>query len=412
MLQCGDVIARLQAETGAPGVAACVLLDGHLVYQGALGLSDVENGVPMTPRTVIRIASISKTLTATALLRLVNEGKIDLDAPVKQYLPQYPHPGTVRHLASHLSGMRHFKDNQEKKLATRFDSTEESIAWFINDPLEHAPGTKFRYSSLGYAVLGAVVASAAGMPFEQYVEHSVLRPCGLAQTLPESTELIIPRRSRYYSRWTGTLLNSPYVDNTWKLPGDGYLSTAHDLVHFAHALLEHRLLSEETLRGELWAAQKLADGSKTKYGLGWKIFEPEALTAAPLPKEKESSSKQQQQAGNGDGASVVSSGGLADEWIVGHGGDAVGASAFFLVFPERRLAVALVCNQSKVQLLPSIATIARSWLNVLPEASPCNDKSSLQLPSESKKPATMPTVSTSASTRSTESNGKRSKKTS
>lgn len=194
----------------------------------------------------------------------------------------------------------------------------------MNDALEHAPGTKFSYSSFGYAVLGAVVEAVTGEHFGDHMQRTLFGPLGMTATCPEIHEELIPHRSRYYSMWTGALRNSAYVDNYWKLPGDGFLSSARDLAGFGAACLSPHVPPE--MREVLWKPTRLKDGTLVDYGFGWKIF-----------KAREGSA----------------------DWTVGHGGDAVGATSYLLVQPERNLVLALVCNLSKAIILPTATTLLR-----------------------------------------------------
>ena len=121
-------------------------------YEAGFGFADVENGVPARPETVYRLASVSKPMTATAVLKLYEQGRLDLDAPVSRYCPDFPEkpwPVTARQLLCHQGGIRHYRPD-EPTVTRRFSSFAESLALFRDDPLLFEPGTAVRYSTYGY----------------------------------------------------------------------------------------------------------------------------------------------------------------------------------------------------------------------------------------------------------------------
>src|SRR6267378_3950851 len=133
------------------------------MYSEGFGYADLEERVPVWPTTKFRIGSISKPLTATALVQLVEAGKLDLDAPVQKYVPSFPEKGaviTTRMLAGHLAGIRHYQGD-EFNIQKHYANVLDGVKIFENDPLVSPPGTKFNYSSYGYNLLSAVVESAA-----------------------------------------------------------------------------------------------------------------------------------------------------------------------------------------------------------------------------------------------------------
>src|SRR5512132_2422744 len=146
-------LARIRAgriEAGAPGISAAIARGDKIVWSGADGLADIENDVPARAATVYRIASISKPIAATALMQLVERGRVSLDDPVRKYLPFFPDKGgltlTVRHVLTHTSGIRHYKPG-EMESVIRYDNIAEAAKIFEDDPLLFTPGTKYSYST-------------------------------------------------------------------------------------------------------------------------------------------------------------------------------------------------------------------------------------------------------------------------
>ena len=316
---------------GIPGLAVAVAMDGKLVYAEGFGYADLEQRVPAWPTTKFRVGSISKPLTATALMQLVEEGKVDLDAPVQKYVPSFPDKGakiTPRMLAGHLAGIRHYKGD-EFLISRHYDSVLEGLKIFENDLLVSPPGTKFIYSSYGFNLLSAVIERASGEEFVSYMQNYVFTPLGLIDTLADQNRPIIEERSRFYSREKdGPLENAPYVDNSYKWAGGGFLSTAEDLVRFGSALLRPGFLKEESLR-TLFTSQKTISGEETGYGVGWGI-------------RKSASGKR----------------------IYEHAGGSVGGSCQLILYPDSHLVVALVTNLGNAPWkIEDVEAIGESFTN-------------------------------------------------
>lgn len=256
---------------GIPGLAVAVAVNGHLVYTEGFGYADLEQRVPAWPTTKFRIGSVSKTLTAAALMQLVEQGKVDLDAPVQKYVPSFPGKGakiTPRMLGGHLAGIRHY-NGDEFLISQHYNSVLDGLKIFENDPLVSPPGTAFHYSSYGFDLLSAVIESASGENFLDYMRRHVTTPLGLVDTMPDQNTAIIEQRSRFYDlQKNGTDENSPYVDNSYKWAGGGFLSTPEDLARFGSALLHPGFLTENSLR-LLFTSQKTNSGKETGYGIGW-----------------------------------------------------------------------------------------------------------------------------------------------
>jgi serine beta-lactamase-like protein LACTB, mitochondrial len=305
-----DLVEEARNEWRAPGMSVAVVVDGRIAWARGFGVADVENDVEARADTVYRIASISKPISATAILQLVEKGKLSLDDPVTKHVPSFPDHGlgiTLRHLLTHTSGIRHYKEG-EMNLKDHFDSVEAALEIFRNDPLLFTPGTKYSYSSYAYNLLGAVVESASGLTFEAYLKENVWGPAGMTATRLEHQGEIVPHRARQYVRSGGRVENAPFADLSVKWAGGGMISTVEDLARFAIALDEGVLLKSSTLE-MMYEPMTLKDGSRTDYGLGW--------------------DSQVDETGR--------------RWIA-HGGGATGGSTYILRLPEKRFAVAIFAN--------------------------------------------------------------------
>lgn len=255
-----------------PAVTVAVMTGDRLVYSRAFGTADLENSVPATPETLIRTASIAKTITAVATLTLVESGKLDLDAPVQRYCAPFPAkqwPITTRELLSHTSGVRHYLPG-EPEHTQHYQWMADGFALFAADPLLFRPGTAYSYSTYGYTVVGCAIEGASGARFEDYVAGHVLGPAGMTHTFVDNTLEIVPHRARGYQKIDGAVKNAALMDSSYKIPGGGYVSTAEDLVRFAQALLDGKLLKPATLR-QMWTATAVS--GKDPYGLGFALPE-------------------------------------------------------------------------------------------------------------------------------------------
>jgi CubicO group peptidase (beta-lactamase class C family) len=183
-------IRSLMRERRVPGLAIAVAREGRLLWSEAFGYADREKQLPATPKTPIRLASVSKPVTAAAMARLYEQGRLDLDAPIQQYVRSFPDKGrpiTARQLASHRAGIRDYRDDFEALNTTRFPTATASLVRFRDDPLLFPPDTGFRYSVYGYVLLSAVLEGAAGQSFPRLLREQVFEPLGMRDSGAENS---------------------------------------------------------------------------------------------------------------------------------------------------------------------------------------------------------------------------------
>jgi CubicO group peptidase (beta-lactamase class C family) len=314
--QLETAVARFMEAGGVPGVSAAVVQNGEYVWSEGFGMADVENTVPATPQTLYRLASISKSLTATAAMELWERGKLDLDAPVQKYCPAFPEkpwPVTTRELLGHLGGIRHYKslspDDPEIGNVRHFDNPiEGGLNFFATEPLVAQPGTKFKYSTQGFTVIGCAIEGASGQHYVDFVRKNVFEPAGMTRTQVDDRVAIIPQRTHFYHKdKSGQVVGAGLLDSSYKIPGGGWLSSAEDMARFEVVILHDSLLRRAT-RDLMWEPQKLADGSPSTYALGWRT-------------------------GKDFG-----------EFDVEHGGGQQGTSTFFMILPQRGDGVVVLAN--------------------------------------------------------------------
>ena len=259
----------------APGAAAAVAIRGRIVWSEGFGVSDLAAGTPVTPATIFGVGSISKALTLAAALALVDEGTLDLDAPVERYLPDFPHRGrgvTIRRLGAHQSGLADAFADRHYYTTTHFtlDSAYRAI---VAEPMAFDPGTRSEYATGLFTIVGRVLERVAGESYAEVMRRRVLAPARMSATMPSDPRHTPHRRAAFYLRREGGGLDTEAAtDPSFKLPGAGFLSTAEDLARFGVALLEGKLLSEGA-REELFTPVPLADGTPTPYALGFQALE-------------------------------------------------------------------------------------------------------------------------------------------
>lgn len=369
-------LEQVKEETGSPGLVCAVSVDGEVVMSTGLGFADVENGVKCHDGTMMRIASISKALTSVAVGKLLQEGKIDLNAPVQHYVDYFPlkeYNGemaaiTMKHLMSHTSGIRHYEkmlkdkeaelnggnkqvelrkdeekssealnevvkevdvhseaviksgkdpkgQNNEKiipgkekdvkpkiegsqnnefqlkeyYISKHYDTVKEAVAIFKDDPLLKMPGSDYLYTTHGWTLLSACIEGASGKDYVAYMKE-MCYDLGLDNTIVELNDPIVYNRSKYYKRDSkGKLRNTPYVNNSYKWAGGGFLSTVKDLVKLGNIVLYSFQCANATLwkkKGYLrkdiverfWTPEQATMGKvskkrkETAFGLGWQLL--------------------------------------------------------------------------------------------------------------------------------------------
>jgi CubicO group peptidase (beta-lactamase class C family) len=334
-----------------PGLSVAIAVGNQIVYSNGFGMADLENSIPAKAATVYRTASIAKPMTAVAVMRLAEQGKLDLDAPIQKYCRAFPeknYPVTARQLLGHLAGVRHYKARNESAGTEHFFTLTDSLKFFKDDPLLFEPGTKYSYTTFGYSVLGCAIESASGVSYEEYMRDNVWKPAGMEQTGIDDHFRLIPNRARGYMQLrendlaqlpphlkaqvkAGDLLNAQLHDTSMKIPGGGIASTAVDLVKFAIAVNTDKLLKPAT-REQMWFVQKTKDGKETGYALGWSIGQ----TAEGMK-------------------------------LVMHNGNQAGARSELSLLPAKGSVIAIMANLSDVPLNEVLRVVGREVIAAIRE---------------------------------------------
>ncbi|MBX2929377.1 MAG: beta-lactamase family protein [Saprospiraceae bacterium] len=344
-----NAVKTLLETADIPGIAIAVGIGNTVVWSEGFGYADLAKGTPVTPRTQFRIASVSKLLTAAAVGKMYEQGRIDLDADVRQYVPSWPdkcYTITPRQLAGHLGGIREYRmtDFTVKNIdGKRYRNAAEALSIFMEDSLVAPPGTKHNYTSLGYTLLEAAMEGASKESFIRYMKRNVLDPLGMKSTLPNHPDSLITRLSTLYahdSKGGNKVIRN--LQPTYKFAGGGYVSTAEDLARFGMAHLRPGFLKAPTLE-MLFQSQYLNTGEATGVGIGWV---------------------------NG-----------SDPWgrrIVFHNGNQPGARPVLIVYPEHDLVIAITTNVTGIPdwVEGAAMCIADPFLRLMAGEKPEEDRSS------------------------------------
>ena len=316
-----DLAEKMQSVS----MSGAMTVDGELVWAGTVGLARVEKEMVANVNTQYRVGSVSKPITAVTLMRMVEKGLIDLDAPIHKYLPDYPRYSadiTVRQLASHMAGVRHYAFDFTNFPPTdglsniRYSDVNAALSQFKDNDLLFKPGQGFSYSTHGYTLLSAVMQAAGGKRFEQLVAEFVTTPLGLSQTQAEHLLRDTANLAGFYNSDGGLYGITPEQDLSNKVAGGGFVSTPTELVRLGAAVLNGTLLERSSF-DEMVAVQPMFDGSEPPqyYTLGWRHYE----TSHIIDKENKVD-------------------------VIHHGGIASGANAFLMMVPEHDISVAILTN--------------------------------------------------------------------
>jgi serine beta-lactamase-like protein LACTB len=323
----GEAVREALRSGAAPGAAVAVGRSGNVIWSEGFGARDLATGRLVAPGTKFGIGSISKTLTLAAALALADAGRLDLDAPVERYLPDFPHPGqgvTVRRIGAHQSGIADDFANDHYWSSAHFE-LDSAYRLIAAAPMAFSPGTRTEYATGLFTIVGKVLERAGGGPFGEVMQQTVFEPAGMAATIPNDPRRPAAERTAFYVSGGRGFEPAPVFDPSFKLPGAGFLSTAEDLVRFGMALLEPGLLSVQARR-EMFTPVALADGTPTRYALGFQALEEDGRRL------------------------LLQSGG------------GPGISSWLAIYPEERLVVALLANATGAPLDQTVRRVARSFL--------------------------------------------------
>jgi len=254
-----------------PGVSLAVVKDGKPMLVKGYGFANLEHQVPVKPETIFQSGSVGKQFTATAVMLLVEDGKIGLDEKISKYLGEVPEGWkniTIRHLLSHTGGMTDYP----RDFDFRKDYTEDDLLKRAKEvPVAFAPGEKWAYSNLGYVTLGIIINKVSGKFYGDFLLERVFKPLGMTTARVISEADIVPNRAAGYRLDNGVLRNQGWVSPSLNTTADGALYlTVHDMMKWDEALRSGKILKKASL-DEMWTPIKLNSGQTHPYGFGWAV---------------------------------------------------------------------------------------------------------------------------------------------
>ena len=309
-----------------PGAAVLVLKDGQPVFRRGYGLAVVEDGTPVSPATNFRLASVSKQFTAAAILLLAEDGKLSIDDPLKKWLPSLPAVAdamTLRQLLSHTSGLLDYEDLMDPADTRQVHDIDVLHLLEKENRTLFAPGSGYRYSNSGYALLALVVGKASGGDFAGFLRQRIFLPLGMDATFAHQDGVDeVPNRAYGYSEIDGRWQRTDQSTTSAVLGDGGIYSSLDDLARWDAALYDERLLRRASLQLAFSPATKTPEPDVPFYGFGWRI--------------------------NGD--------------LLWHSGESIGFRNVILRYPKQKLTVIVLTNRNDPEPYPLAREIARRWL--------------------------------------------------
>ena len=262
--------AEMKAQQ-IPGVSLAVIRNGEIVLARGYGLANVELQVPVKPETIFQSGSVGKQFTATAIMMLVEEGKLSLSDKITKYFADAPETWrniTIRHLLTHTSGLGDYPQDFD----LRRDYTEDELVQRVKaTSLAFQPGEKWSYSNLAYVMLGVLIHKITGKFYGDFLQERIFRPLDMSTARIISEADIVPNRAAGYRVVNGQLKNQNWVSPTLNTTADGALYlTVYDLAKWDAALYTEKLLKRSSLE-QMWTPVQLNNGKTFPYGFGWAL---------------------------------------------------------------------------------------------------------------------------------------------
>jgi CubicO group peptidase (beta-lactamase class C family) len=269
------------APNDAPGIAVLVSRDGKVLFSKGLGIADLSHSAPVTTTTKFRIGSVTKQFTAAAILKLQEEGRLNVNDKLSKFIPDYPRGDevTIHHLLTHTSGIKSFTSKPDfMASATSPATVEQMIASFKNDPFDFNPGEKFSYNNSGYFLLGHIIEKVSGKSYGDYLRDTFFEPLGMHDTGVHSSTVVLEHEATGYNYQSGKTAKALDWDMSRAGAAGNLYSTVEDLMRWNEGIFGGKVLSEESLKAA-FTPVKLSSGDEPMmaYGYGWMMGERRGL---------------------------------------------------------------------------------------------------------------------------------------
>lgn len=297
------------------GVVAAYSIDGNTQWNGEFGVRNCDSKDPFTITTYTRVASLAKPMTAIAIMQLVEAGKLDLDAAITNYIPDYPlKTGTVittRQLIAHTSGIDGYANGKEAQNTTAYPELTDALNIFKHRELLFEPGTQFNYTSYGYVVLGVIIENISGVSYGDYMKTNIWDKAGMTDTSIERQGMTYENRSSLYHKKSKRKVKLAEQNNlSNRTPAGGFSTTAADILAFGNAVINHTLISQETTNTMMEISYQPKEGNP--YGLGFQLYGSKGTENA----------------------------------LIGHGGGQTGTNSQLFIDPSKNIVVVCISNTS------------------------------------------------------------------
>lgn len=312
-----------------PGAAVMVIKEGKPVYAKGYGMADLEKKVPCSLNTNFRLASVTKQFTAMGILKFEEQGKLSLDDKIPKFIPEFPaygHDVTIRQLLTHTSGLPDYEDGMPAGLKIPLSDRDVLFILRQENKLLFAPGSDFRYSNSGYAILALIVEVVSGETFPAFLKQHIFKPLGMNDSIA-----YLAGTSQVQNRALGYELK----DGKWNLSdqsltsavlGDGGVySSLADMFRWDQALYTEKIISKKTLDEAFTPRSKKSDFNESGYGYGWYIGQVR---------------------------------GTKSVW---HYGSTCGFRTHFARYPEKQVSVIILTNRREAELTPIAEKLAEMF---------------------------------------------------
>ncbi len=269
-----DALFQNLIKPSGPGAAVLVARDGKVLFEKGYGLADVEHHRSITPETKFRIGSITKQFTASAILKLQEQGKLNVEDKLSKYYPDYPRGSEValRHLLTHTSGIHSYTDKPGfMDSVTKPITADALVKSFENDPFDFNPGKKWSYCNSGFFLLGCIVEKVSGQSYEAFLRKSIFEPLGMTNTGVHHSDLALTNVALGYDGGPKRAVN---WDMSWAGGAGALYSTVEDLYRWNEAIFHGKVLTPASLEAAfkpVKTEQNRDDTSENGYGYGWAI---------------------------------------------------------------------------------------------------------------------------------------------
>jgi CubicO group peptidase (beta-lactamase class C family) len=321
-----DSITNANYNINGPGVVILVAKKGVPVFKKAYGLANIELNVKNKPEYLFNIGSMSKQFTSLSILKLAQEGKLNLTDDIKKYLPDYNTQGrkiTIENILRHTSGIFNYTNKGDFLSKSVTDITKDDLKKsFMNDSLVFEPKTNWNYCNSGYVLAALIVEKVSGKSLDKFLSEQIFKPCEMNNTyLRNDDSIYINSASCYEEIGDNKFMPANYISSTYAYGAGGIISTVDDLLKYNNALLSGQIINKELLEFA-WTPYVLLNGQSTNYGLGWAV-------------------------GNYKGLKYAS-----------HGGSWSGFKSYGVLFPTQQLYVVILSNTNSFSFVSYCSSIA------------------------------------------------------